>query len=311
MADDLGARYDRGDDRAVRSPVWAARCTPACRSCRDRCGRPGVMRTAVLADPVAHVTAPTPDPAPEQAADSSRTVIRAFVYVLDPTPEQASVMRSHCGAQRFAYNWALSQVKANLDQRAAERSYEIPDAELTPPVSWSAYSLRKHWNTVKNDVAVNTDTGQVWWPENSKEAYSSGIANCAAALTNWSDARSGKRKGAMGFPRFKGKRASLSCRFTTGSVGLVTDGGDRRHIQLPRIGWSGLPNRPASWHAKRWRGRRGFGRRPCRFDGADGRCRSPSKSRSPPGHSHPPPLVPTPRSVIVVWAVRWSGSMWG
>ncbi|RZK94465.1 MAG: hypothetical protein EOP30_07700, partial [Rhodococcus sp. (in: high G+C Gram-positive bacteria)] len=81
-----------------------------------------MMRTAVLADPVAHVTAPTPDPAPEQAADSSRTVIRAFVYVLDPTPEQASVMRSHCGAQRFAYNWALSQVKANLDQRAAERS---------------------------------------------------------------------------------------------------------------------------------------------------------------------------------------------
>ena len=146
------------------------------------------------------------------------------------------MLRSHCGAQRFAYNWALSQVKANLDQRTAERSYEIPDAELTPPVSWSAYSLRKHWNTVKNDIAVNTDTGKVWWPENSKEAYSSGIANCAAALSNWSDARSGKRKGSMGFPRFKGKRALLSCRFTTGSFGLVTDGGDRRHIQLPRIG---------------------------------------------------------------------------
>ena len=195
-----------------------------------------MTRTAVLADPVAQVTAPTSDPAPEQAADSSRTVIRAFVYVLDPTPEQASVLRSHCGAQRFAYNWALSQVKANLDQRAAERSYEIPDAELTPSLSWSAYRLRKHWNTVKNDVAVNTDTGQVWWPENSKEAYSSGLANCAAALSNWSDARSGKRKGAMGFPRFKSKRAVLSCRFTTGRFGLVTDGGDRRHVQLPRIG---------------------------------------------------------------------------
>ncbi|PQP17334.1 IS607 family element RNA-guided endonuclease TnpB [Rhodococcus opacus] len=192
--------------------------------------------TAPLADPDAPVAAPTPDPALEQAAHPRPTVSRAFVYVLDPTPEQASVMRSHCGAQRFAYNWALSQVKANLDQRTAERSYEIPDAELTPPVSWSAYGLRKHWNTVKNDVAVNTDTGQVWWPENSKEAYSSGIANCAAALSNWSDARSGKRKGALGFPRFKGKRALLSCRFTTGSFGLVTDGGNRRHIQLPRIG---------------------------------------------------------------------------
>ncbi|MDI9953133.1 IS607 family element RNA-guided endonuclease TnpB [Rhodococcus sp. IEGM 1305] len=192
--------------------------------------------TAALVNPVAPVTAPTVDETVDQAAESCRSVIRAFVYVLDPTPEQASVLRSHCGAQRFAYNWALSRVKANVDQRTAERSYEIPDSELTPPVSWSAYSLRKHWNTVKNDIAVNTDTGQVWWPENSKEAYSSGIANCAAALSNWSDARSGKRKGTMGFPRFKGKRALLSCRFTTGSFGLVTDGGDRRHIQLPRIG---------------------------------------------------------------------------
>ncbi|WP_167540953.1 helix-turn-helix domain-containing protein [Rhodococcus jostii] len=84
--------------------------------------------TAVLADPGDHVTAPAPGAALDQAADSSRTVIRAYVFVLEPTPEQASVLRSHCGAQRFAYNWALSQVKANLDQRTAERSYEIPDA---------------------------------------------------------------------------------------------------------------------------------------------------------------------------------------
>nr|WP_271212335.1 IS607 family element RNA-guided endonuclease TnpB [Rhodococcus wratislaviensis]GLK38787.1 putative transposase [Rhodococcus wratislaviensis] len=182
--------------------------------------------TAVLADRTADIAAPEP----------SRVVIRAFVYVLDPTQVQVEAMRSHCGAQRFAYNWALSQVKANLDQRAAERSYDVPDAEVTPSMSWSAYSLRKHWNTVKNDIAVNPDTGKVWWPENSKEAYSSGIANCAAALSNWTDARSGKRKGSMGFPRLKSKRAVLSCRFTTGSFGLVTDGGDRRHVQLPRIG---------------------------------------------------------------------------
>ncbi|RYH56655.1 MAG: transposase, partial [Alcaligenaceae bacterium] len=168
--------------------------------------------TAVLADRTADIAAPDP----------SRTVIRAFVYVLDPTPVQVEALRSHCGAQRFAYNWALSQVKANLDQRAAERSYDVPEAELTPPMSWSAYSLRKLWNTVKNAVAVNPESGQPWWPENSKEAYSSGIANCAVALSNWSDARSGKRKGATGFPRFKSKRAALSCRFTTGSFGLVT-----------------------------------------------------------------------------------------
>ncbi len=182
--------------------------------------------TAALADPTADIAAPDP----------SRVVIRAFVYVLDPTPGQVEALRSNCGAQRFAYNWALSQVKSNLDQRTAERSYGVPDAGLTPSMSWSAYSLRKHWNTVKDDVAVNPETGQVWWSANSKEAYSSGIANCANALSNWSAARSGKRAGTMRFPRFKSKRAASSCRFTTGCIGLVTTDGDRRHVQLPRIG---------------------------------------------------------------------------
>ncbi|MFD1813852.1 IS607 family element RNA-guided endonuclease TnpB [Rhodococcus gannanensis] len=172
----------------------------------------------------------------DQTPPPDRTVVRAFVYALDPTPAQAEMLRSHCGAQRYAYNWALSHVKANLDQRTAEQSYDIPGSEVTPPLSWSAYSLRKHWNTVKNTVAINTETGLPWWPENSKEAYSSGIANCSAALSNWSDARTGRRKGSIGFPRFKGRHAGLSCRFTTGAFGLVTDGGDRRHIQLPRIG---------------------------------------------------------------------------
>jgi hypothetical protein len=74
-----------------------------------------------------------------------------------------------------------------------------------------------------------------WWGENSKDAYSSGLANLATALTNWSDSTKGKRRGRkLGFPRFKGKRGGWSCRFTTGAFGLV--GGDRRHVKLPRIG---------------------------------------------------------------------------
>ncbi len=74
-----------------------------------------------------------------------------------------------------------------------------------------------------------------WWAENSKEAYAAGLANLAVALGNWNDSRSGKRKGPrIRFPRFKGKRAGLSCRFTTGAFGLAGPG--RRHVQLPRIG---------------------------------------------------------------------------
>ena len=39
---------------------------------------------------------------------SVRGVIRAFLFALDPTDAQAEAFRSHCGAQRFAYNWGLA-----------------------------------------------------------------------------------------------------------------------------------------------------------------------------------------------------------
>jgi putative transposase len=153
--------------------------------------------------------------------------MRAFLFALDPTPAQEQAFRSHCGAQRFAFNFGLALVRANLDQRAAERSYGIPEPDLTPAVSWSAYGLRRAWNAAKHVVAP-------WWAENSKEAYSSGLANLAAALSNWSSSRSGKRAGRrVAFPRFKGRHSGSSCRFTTGAFGLA---GDRRHVRLPRIG---------------------------------------------------------------------------
>ncbi|MCG8920493.1 IS607 family element RNA-guided endonuclease TnpB [Actinokineospora sp. PR83] len=155
------------------------------------------------------------------------TVIQAFRFALDPTPGQESDLRSHCGGQRFAFNWGLALVKANLDQRAAEKTYGISDEQSTPKVSWSAYSLRKDWNDAKGEAAP-------WWEENSKEAYASGVANLATALKNWNDSRTGKRRGPkIRFPRFKGRRAGLSCRFTTGAFGLTAD---RRHVRLPRIG---------------------------------------------------------------------------
>ncbi|MEU1210564.1 IS607 family element RNA-guided endonuclease TnpB [Nocardia sp. NPDC005825] len=155
-------------------------------------------------------------------------VIQAYRFALEPTRAQELSLRSHCGAQRFAFNWGLALVRANLGQREAERSYGIGDKDLTPPIGWSAFALRRLWNQAKRDAAP-------WWAENSKEAYSSGLANLAAALANWSDSRDGERAGArVRFPRFKGKRAGLSCRFTTGSIGLAR--ADCRHVQLPRIG---------------------------------------------------------------------------
>jgi putative transposase len=147
-------------------------------------------------------------------------LIRAYLFALDPTNPQAGQMRSHCGAQRVAYNWCLARVKANWAQRRAEQSYGIPEVERTPWINTSAYSLRKEWNAAKEQVAP-------WWADNSKEAYASGCANLAIALRN-------RRAGRARMPRFKSKhRSRPTCRFTTGAFGL---GADRRHIRLPVIG---------------------------------------------------------------------------
>ncbi|NUR99218.1 MAG: transposase, partial [Kribbellaceae bacterium] len=161
--------------------------------------------------------------------------MQAYKYALDPTPRQRRFLDGHCAAARRAFNWGLGRVKANIDQRAAERTYGIPDELLTPPVSWTMYSLRKDWNQVKALIAP-------WWSEYSKEAYASGLNHLAAALRNWSDARNGKRRGrAMGFPRFKSKREAVkSCRFTTGAIGC-----EERHAVLPRIGRVRLHETPA------------------------------------------------------------------
>src|SRR5688572_12406921 len=150
--------------------------------------------------------------------------MRAFLFALDPTPAQEQAFRSHCGAQRFAFNFGIELAGKIRAQRAAEYSYGLRGAQLTP---LSAYDLRRAWNAAKHEIAP-------WWAENSKEAYSSGLANAAAAFKNYGDSWNGKRRGPkIRPPRFKGRRARRSCRFTTGAFGL---GADRRHVRLPRIG---------------------------------------------------------------------------
>ncbi|MFI6494968.1 helix-turn-helix domain-containing protein, partial [Streptomyces sp. NPDC050564] len=158
-------------------------------------------------------------------------VVQAFRFALDPNAAQERALRSHCGAARAAYNWAVGWVEASWWQRRAEESYGIPEAELTPWRARSLPALRREFNAVKH-----TDPRfAAWWQENSKEAYSTGLANAAAAFDNYAKSRQGKRRGrVVGMPRFKSKRkARLACRFTTGTIRVETGG---RHVTLPRLG---------------------------------------------------------------------------
>jgi putative transposase len=154
--------------------------------------------------------------------------VQAYRYALDPSRRQERALNSHAGAARYAYNWAVTWVLASWWQRRAEESYSIPEDERTPWRNWSLPSLRKEWNRVKGQAAP-------WWAENSKEAYSSGLAAAAAAFDNYAASKNGRRKGPkMGRPKRKSKhRSRRSCRFTTGAI-RVED--DRHHVTLPRLG---------------------------------------------------------------------------
>jgi len=156
-----------------------------------------------------------------------RLVQRSVVFALDPTGSQSRALFAHAGAARFTYNRLLAEVKANLSQREAEKSYGLGGDQLTPILPWSKFSLQKRWNAQKDECAP-------WWNENGTHPYRTGASNLARALENFSTSRSGKRAGAkVGFPRMK-KRASAKlsinfenrARLSTDSAGVV----------VPRIG---------------------------------------------------------------------------
>ena len=152
--------------------------------------------------------------------------VRAFQFALDPTPEQAACVRRQFGGRRYARNWAVHTLKEDITR------YREAGEETAKP---SLAGMRKRWNQVKDTECVDRETGQVWWPENSKEAFADGIRAAVDGYWNWQQSRAGKRAGRrVGFPRFAKKgRDRDRVTFTTGAIRIESD---RRHVTLPRIG---------------------------------------------------------------------------
>jgi putative transposase len=152
--------------------------------------------------------------------------VQAFRFTLDLTEEQARSLARHFGARRKAYNWAVAALKADIG------TWRETGVETAKP---SVAVLRRRWNTAKDAVCVNAATGDVWWPECSKEAYADGIGGAVDAYWNWQQSRAGKRAGKrVGFPRFKKKgRDADRVSFSTGAMRVEPY---RRHLTLPVIG---------------------------------------------------------------------------
>jgi putative transposase len=202
---------DRGADRLLRPAVWppgGAQPGAAGGDLRQAASRVQRRRDGLMAGR-------------QRCEIPEGWVARGFRFEVEPTmPEQWMRIDQHFGARRFAYNWTLALVKANLDARTADPA--------VVPLRWTLYDLRQLWNRAKHEVAP-------WWSGCSKEAYASGIADLVTALHNWSDAKLGDRKGErVGFPRFKARHRDRGrVRFTTGAMRLEPD---RRHLTLPVIG---------------------------------------------------------------------------
>ncbi len=140
-------------------------------------------------------------------------VIQAYRFALDPSPGQEQALRSHAGAARFAWNWALARCR---ERYRAERRW------------YSAIELHRLWNQVKR-----SDPALAWWEQNSKCAYQESFRDLDKALRDFIASKKGLRKGRrLGFPKFK-KRGKCrdSFRFSTGAIGCAG-----ASVRLPRLG---------------------------------------------------------------------------
>jgi putative transposase len=125
---------------------------------------------------------------------------------------QERALRSHAGAARFAWNWALARCK---ERYVAERKW------------YSAAELHRLWNAQKK-----SDPALGWWAENSKCAYQEAFRNLDRALRDFIKSRKGERKGKkLGFPRLK-KRGR--CKDSFRLTGALRCSGES--VMLPRLG---------------------------------------------------------------------------
>jgi putative transposase len=151
---------------------------------------------------------------------------RAVVVPLDPTPAQAQLLRSYCGASRFAYNWAIATVKENLETRFRERTSGIDESELTKSLNWSPFTLTPLWSAQKDEVAS-------WHRDVTKHAFRSGVTNASVALKNFSESKKGTRQGRpVGFPTFKNRHSKQSVTFTETRTQIGWFAEDSHHVRL-------------------------------------------------------------------------------
>lgn len=155
------------------------------------------------------------------------TVRQGYRIELAPTLQQRARLGQHAGLSRVVENFCLEKVKAAMDQREAERSYGVPDKDLTP-VPWSAPALERLWRAAHRQR----------FPWFTAEGLSSRVPKeaChvrAAGFKNFFDSRSGKRRGKkVGFPGWRKRKHGSRFRYDADRARPMDD----RVVTLPGVG---------------------------------------------------------------------------
>jgi len=132
---------------------------------------------------------------------------------LDLNNEQITLAKKHCGAARWAYNYALIRKKANYQQG------------LHTPY---AAELHREINVLKR-------TDFPWMYEVSKCALQEALRDADDAFKHFfrrvALKKQGVFQGKCGYPKFKSKKKAIGSARFTGSIHVYPDA-----IQLPRLG---------------------------------------------------------------------------
>jgi putative transposase len=140
-------------------------------------------------------------------------VTRGFKTELELNNQQRSYCDQHAGTARFAYNWGLAR-----KQEAYRAGKKTPNAK----------DLHKGLNQLKQ-------TELSWMYSVSKCAPQEALRNLDEAFSNFfrrlKEKKAGKRRGQVGYPRFKSKKRSKKSFRLTGTIRVF-----EKSIQLPRLG---------------------------------------------------------------------------
>jgi putative transposase len=169
-----------------------------------------------------------------------------FRFALAPTPAQVVMLARHAGASRFAYNQCLQLVTDALATKRTDPQVRVP---------WSGFDLINAYNGWKRSEAAGRMfvaaadgtitkqiTGLAWRHEVSAQVFEEAAVDLGRALSAYAEAKAGKRKDRVGFPRRKRKgrcRDSFRLRNKQGKGGryhIRIGEGHPRSLSLPTIG---------------------------------------------------------------------------